>query len=139
MINAPLPFVYAWWTDFREDDPQITGQSRTISIFERTANLVIMSVKYVSHGEAKTAARIVSLKPPDAWHLDWIGDEGNEIGDYKLTRLDSNRTRLRAIFRVSSKTPGAYARSTFLKGVNAGWDKYVPALETDYRKQATVG
>jgi hypothetical protein len=86
-INAPLSFVYAWWTDFSEGDPKITGQKRRLIILERRANRIIMSVRYTSHGRILTAARIVTLKPPNAWHLDWIGDEDEETGDYQLRRL----------------------------------------------------
>jgi len=24
IFNAPIKFVYNWWTDYREDDPQFT-------------------------------------------------------------------------------------------------------------------
>ena len=89
-----------WWTDFREDDVKITGQKRRVTILERTSNRIIMSVRYRSRGKIQNAARIVTLKPPDAWHLDWIGDDQDETGDYKLTRLDNRRTRLSVLFRV---------------------------------------
>jgi hypothetical protein len=79
-----------------------------------------------------TAARIVSLKPPDSWHLDWIGDEYLETGDYELTRLGDRRTRLKAVFRIEDD-PKTLKQSDFQKNGNAAWDKYVPALERDYR------
>ena len=97
-----------------------------------------MSVRYERHGRVITAARIVSLRPPDAWHLDRIADEFDETGDYKLTRIDINKTRLSVTFRVKNKSPAGLTRSAFLKSVNAGWDKYVAVLESDYRKQARL-
>jgi hypothetical protein len=65
-----------------------------------------------------------------------IGDESNETGDYKLPPLGDRKTRLSATFRISPKTSSGQSRSSFVKGVNALWDKYVPALEMDYGKQA---
>jgi hypothetical protein len=129
VINAPLPFVYSWWTDFREDDPKITGQKRRISIFEHTSNRIIMSISHQSHGKTVSAARIVSLMPPDAWQLDWIGDEYDETGDYKLTRIGSGRTKLTTIFKVKPKTANCPDKMSLRKNINAVWDKYIAALE----------
>jgi hypothetical protein len=98
-----------------------------------------MAVRYEDHiieGRPATAARIISLHPPDRWHLDMIGDESNETGDYKLTPLGDHKTRLTATFRVSPKTSSGQSAPRFVKVVNALWDKYVLALEMDYKKQA---
>jgi hypothetical protein len=132
-INAPLSFVYAWWTDFSEGDPKITGQKRRLIILERRANRIIMSVRYTSHGRILTAARIVTLKPPNAWHLDWIGDEDEETGDYQLRRLGARKTGLHATFKVRYRNRKPPPKSAFLKHINELWDKYVAALETDYQ------
>ena len=135
VIDAPLPYVYSWWTDFREDDPKISSQKRRLSILERNAKRIIMSVRYTSHGRVMTAARIVTLKPPNAWHLDWIGDENEETGDYLLRSAGSRKTRLHATFRVNYKHHRSPAKFAFLKSLNEVWDKYIDALERDYRRQ----
>lgn len=135
-IMAPLSFAYAWCTDFREDDPQISGQKRRILMLEKTKGRFIMSATSKSHGRTVTAARIVSLNPPNSWHLDWIGDEHDETGDYRLTRLSGSATRLRMTFKVRNKTPRTSGKAAFVKEINAMWDKYVQALEGDYRNQA---
>ena len=130
MINAPLPFVYSWWTDFREDDWKITGQRRKITIHERTRNRFIMSVKYQGQGKTATAARIVTLKPPDAWHLDWIGDEHDETGDYKLTRVGRNRTKLTVIFKVKPKATSWANKVKRQRIIENVWNKYIAAMES---------
>lgn len=135
-IGAPLPFVYSWWTDFREDDPAITGQSRKVSILEQSPNRFIMSVRYKNGGREMTAARIVSLEPPDAWHLDWIGDEHNETADYKLIRIGKTKTRARATFTVTNKA-GSLNPADFLKDTGVVWDRFLAVLESDYRIQTT--
>jgi hypothetical protein len=137
VITAPLPFVYEWWTDYREDDHKITGQKRTVSILERTTHRVIMSIRYESHGQVMTAVKIVTLNPPNEWHLNWNGDEDDETGEYKLTRMGKNKTRLSATFKVHKKRPTAQTKSEFRKEVNAVWSKYMAALESDYRKKAS--
>lgn len=138
IIRAPLAFAYAWCTDFREDDSQISGQQRRVAILERTPSRFIMSTKSESHGRTVTAARIVTLKPPNAWHLDWIGDEHDETADYKLAQVDTGTTRLNMAFKVHHKTSTAQTKRMFVDEVNSVWDKYVAALENDYQKQATI-
>ena len=125
--------MYAWWTDFREDDPKITGQKRRLAILERNAQRIIMSVRYTSHSRVMTAARVVTLKPPYAWHLDWIGDEFGETGDYRLRSLGARKTKLHAIFKLNYKHRRAPSKLLFLKNTNEMWDKYVAALEKDYQ------
>ena len=133
IINAPLPFVYAWCTDFREDDYKISGQNRRIAIFERTANRFIMSIRDKRNSKVVTAARIVTFNPPNSWHLDWIGDENDERGDYRLTRLGAHKTRLNATFKVKPKASDAPRKSEMQKNVNAAWNRYASALEKDYQ------
>lgn len=133
IVHAPLSYVYAWWTDFREDDSKITGQRRRISILERNAQRIIMSVRYTSHDRVMAAARIVTFKPPNAWHLDWIGDEFDETGEYRLRSLGVRKTRLHATFKVNYKNRRSPSKLSFLKNINQAWDKYAAALEMDYQ------
>ncbi len=134
IINASLPFAYRWCTDFREDDYKISSQKRRIRIYERTTNRLIMSVRDRRSDKLVSAARIVTLKPPDSWHLDWIGDENDEKGDYHLSRLGSHRTRFNATFSVTTKTADAPTKKEMQRSVDAVWDKYTRALEKDYLK-----
>ena len=92
-----------------------------------------MSVRDTSHGRVMTAARIVTLKPPNAWHLDMIGDEIEETGDYRLRSLGVRKTRLDVAFKVNYRNRRAPSKLAFLKNINELWDKYVAALERDYQ------
>jgi len=82
-----------------------------------------------------TAARIVTLKPPNAWYLDWIGDENDETGDYQLRSVGVRKTRLHATFKVNYKNHKSPTKLAFLKNLNKVWDKYVAALERDYARK----
>jgi hypothetical protein len=132
-INAPVSYTFDWCTDFREDDNILSGQKRQIVILERTERRFIMSVKFQHGSKIISVARIVSLAPPNAWHLDWIGDENDETGDYRLTRLSAGKTRLDATFKVKPKTSNAPKKEQMIKSVNSAWNHYISALENDYK------
>lgn len=74
MINAPLDFVYPWCTDFRNDDPNMTGNKNTRRILEKTEERVVYTVDYRDR-KSKGRVSVVTLKPPNAWHLDTAGNE----------------------------------------------------------------
>ncbi|MDA4113300.1 MAG: hypothetical protein OK474_04555 [Thaumarchaeota archaeon] len=64
-IDAPLRYVYDWCTDFREDDPQITGSKSQRKVLEKTKKRVIcVQIYQGADGNQKVALNIVSLKPP---------------------------------------------------------------------------
>jgi len=133
-IDAPLRFVYGWCTDFREDDYRISGSKSRRRILEKTGKRVIYTTREKG---AKTvgAASIVTLHPPNAWHVDSIGDQRDTVGDYRLTRLPDGRTRLDIVFKVKRKSSAAPGRTEFLRHLNNSWDKYVATLEKDYERQ----
>jgi len=134
VINAPLPFVYAWCTDFKEDDYRITGEKKKISILEKKQNRYIISVVDKHGRRPLNAAKVVTLKPPNAWHLDWIGDEDDELADYRLSPVGKRGTRLMVRFKVKNKIPTAANRAQWEKHANYVWDKYVAALERDFSR-----
>ena len=87
IIDAPLPYVYEWCTDFREDDGEITGSNSKRKILEKTERRVIYTVAYMEDGIEKGHVSVVMLNPPNSWHLDTAGDEvEQETGDYKLRK-----------------------------------------------------
>lgn len=97
-IEAPLRFVFNWATDFKETDPKITGSSIKRSILLRTKHRVVYADSYRSDSKPLIGASVVTLHPPNSWHLDYISDEDNEIGDYLLTPLGRGKTRIDMTF-----------------------------------------
>ena len=134
VINAPLEFVYAWCTDFRNDDPNMTGNKNTRRILEKTKDRVVYAVDYTDEN-SKGHVSVVTLKPPNGWHLDTAGNEQDiEVADYKLTKLERNKTRLDIVFKetyVGVKAPSAAALTAH---VGELWDKYIVHLMQDYGK-----
>lgn len=135
IIHAPLPFVYNWCTDYRESDPKITDSKAKRKILLKTVRRVIYTSAYRSGGKPKTAVNVVTLYPPKWWHLDFIGDEDDETGDYKLTRLGPRKTRLDMSFIEHYKMRKAPTKAEDAKHTHEVWDKYVAALERDYARR----
>jgi len=135
IIDAPLPYVYEWCTDFREDDGKITGSKSKRKILEKNERRVIYTVDYTEDGMEKGHVSVVMLNPPNSWHLDTAGDDmEQETGDYKLTKLGKNKTRLDMVFKVNYgkavrkiPTPKELADDS-----DEFWDKLVNGLRQDY-------
>jgi hypothetical protein len=132
IIHAPIRFVYDWCTDYRETDPQITGSKSKRKILMKTKHRVIWIVSYRSSGRRRSAVDVVTLHPPKAWHLDFIGNEADETADYTLTPLGARKTRLDITVKVHYKIPNAPSEVQDVKGLHEAWDKYAAALEKDY-------
>jgi hypothetical protein len=135
VINAPLSFVFKWCTDYREDDNKITGSRNCRKILQRTKRRVVYVTTYFpKSGRAKMGVNLVTLRPPNSWHLDFVGEEEDEEGDYRLTRLAPRKTRLDMKFSEKYKVPHAPTQVEDMQQVEAIWDKYVAALERDYAR-----
>jgi hypothetical protein len=134
IIHAPLQFVYDWCTDYRESDPQITGTRSKRKVLMKTKHRVIWVASYPSSGKTRNAVDVVTLHPPNAWHLDFIGDEDDLTGDYTLTSLGARKTKLDMTFKVHYKVRNAPSKAQDVKGLHEVWDKYVAALQKDYAR-----
>jgi len=142
-IEAPLSFVYDWCTDFQEDDPKITGSKSGRKILEKSEKRVIYTVSLVENGKDEGHVSIVSLKPPNSWHLDTAGNEmEKEVGDYKLSKLGKNKTRLDMVFTLDyskavKKVPTSKELADDLSNF---WDKLIDGLMKDYKtaKEASI-
>ncbi|MFI5421228.1 MAG: hypothetical protein ACHQ1H_09710 [Nitrososphaerales archaeon] len=137
VIEAPLLFVYDWCTDYREDDGKLTGSRRKIRILEKTKSRAIYTSSRVENGKLIGRVSIVSLKPPNAWHLETAGDPLEQYtGDYKLTKLSSNKTRLDMVFDTKygphAKVP---TKEWWEEDSSKDWDKLIFALMKDYSKR----
>ena len=133
-FNAPIKFVYDWCTDYREDDPQITGATYRRIILEKSKRRVIFaSEKKGFDGLPKIAVRILTLSPKDfSWHLDYFSEEDLEHGDYKLKKIGKDITRLDMIFRNKWKKGGGPTKEQLHAETEGSWNGYGPALDRDY-------
>lgn len=99
----------------------------------RTKHRVIYTSDYTSHGKAMSGVNVVTLFPLKAWHLDYVGDEDDEIGDYKLTPLGRGKTRLDMTFTERYRVSNGPSTAEYAEIVSRIWDKYIAALEKEYK------
>ncbi len=132
-FDAPLDYVFAWCTDFREDDNKLIGSKTVRKILEKTPERVIWRVRYNEGKGFAEGVRAVWLHPPDAWHLDTCGD-GRELGEYRLKALGKNKTRLNMKFVVTydSEDEVEDEEEWVADGVEH-WKIYRKALEADFK------
>ena len=136
-IDAPRRYVYDWCTDYRDTDPQITGSKSQRRVLEKTKKRAIYVQIYEgADGKEKVAVDIVTLKPPSSWHLDYFGEEDDEIGEYRLTKLREGKTRLDMVFKEKWKDIARIPSiEEQIRSTNEVWDKYVAALEKEYKSR----
>jgi hypothetical protein len=133
-LNAPIGFVYAWCTDYREDDPKMLGSKVRRRFHEKTEKRVIWTITGEDLPTGTDPVRVVWLRPPNAWHLETCGDE-TLVGDYKLTTVGKNRTRLDMTFTKTYRSKkDVVDKETFERGTLDHWDHYAKFLEREYRK-----
>jgi hypothetical protein len=132
IINAPLRFVFDWCTDFREDDNQITGSKTQRKIMQKTKRRAIYISTYERDGRKVSGVNIVTLKPPKAWYLEYVGEEEDEIGSYKLKRLGPGKTRLDMTFTEKYTISNAPTKEEDRNQTQQMWNRYVAALERDF-------
>lgn len=131
-FNAPMKYVHEWCTDYREDDSKLIGAKFVRHIIERSKNRVVWIAHSNPDGDDVEVLRYVTLKPPNAWHLDGVGEPENIKGEYRLSSLGKERTRLEMKFRVAYKSKRPVPKKVW-EGDNArDWERYKAALEKDY-------
>jgi hypothetical protein len=132
-FNVPLDYVFAWCTDFREDDNKMIGSKTRRHFLERTKERFVWVVNYKDDGKDKEGIRAVWLHPPDSWHLDTCGD-GREVGDYKLTRLGKTKTRLDMKFvETYDSLEEVEDKKEWEADGKKHWAIYKKALEADFK------
>ena len=134
IISAPVRFVYNWCTDFREDDNKLSGSKTRRIMLQKTKRRVVYISAFKWTGRSRYGVQIVTLRPPNRWHLDYFGEEADEIGDYRLTKFGPRRTRLDMTFKEEYKISGAPTRKQETKQTSEVWGRYVAVLERDYAR-----
>jgi len=137
IFNVPIKFAYDWYTDYSPEDSKIIGSKFPRIILDKAKQRVVYAgYKPGEDGKPKLAVRVVTLHPKTySWHLDYFAEEDAEVGEYKLTRLGQNKTRLDMTLRNKWKHGKGPSKEEFESGSREDWDKYALALESDYRNR----
>ncbi len=132
VFRAPLRFVFSWCTDYRPSDAKLEKEDYIRRIIERTSRKVIFEdLDFLGVERA-----IVSLHPPDRWHMDNTGIRRDLKADYALSSLPRDRTQLHVRWKVWPKTAESNKLSKAERERSAAsmWRKFAAALERDYKR-----
>jgi len=132
IFDVPLAYVYNWCTDFSDDDPKIIDASYTRHVIEKTKKRAIWIQHYTQDGVAKEGVRIVTLTPPDSWHLESVNEELYRTGDYTLASLGRKRTKLEIVIKTRYLSIPAESPTKLKESLSDDWDKYKAALEKEF-------
>jgi hypothetical protein len=136
ILHVPLAFAFRWCTDFRPDDAGREGETYERRILERTPRRVVYEDLETTPTGWRWARHAVTLKPPNRWHSDSVGNYRDANLDYSLTPLGPQRTRftLRWKRRPSGLGGKPLSRKTIEKSTLSAWRNFAKAMESDYRK-----
>ena len=132
-FRAPLPDVYAWCTEFRDSDPDLSRvRLRTRRVIRREGDLIemeesgIMAFPFVARFH-------VRLQPPDGWEADARSNMGYTHNTYRLFS-DTEGTRLEMTFDVHLtglyRLFAPFARGFIVRKTSREWDDYVSAMQS---------
>ena len=135
-FRAPLAFAFAWCTDYTPQDASLEGESYQRKIIERTPRRIIFEDLEESEAGWDWSRDVVTLRPPNRWHMDGIGNHHDVTADYVLSPLPDGRTWLDVRWRRRPKTPDAKKRTKAEREASAtrAWKRFGAAMERDYHR-----
>ena len=135
-FRAPLSYVYAWCTDYSPEDPKLEGEDSQRKVIRRSRRHVTLEDMEESPTGWYWARLEVELHPPNRWHLEGKGNTVQVRGDYQLTALPGDRTRLDLRWRRRPSLLPFVRRSKkeAERSSTQAWQRFGRALERDYRK-----
>ena len=133
-FRAPIEFVFAWCTDYTPGDAALENEAYQRKIIERTPRAVIFEDLEESQDGWDWSRAVVSLHPPNRWHMDGIGNNRDVMADYALSRLPDGRTRLDLRWKRRPHVPDAKRRTKAEHEASStrSWKMFASALEKDY-------
>ena len=135
-FRVPLDFVFAWCTDYTPEDPALEKEKYKRKIIERTPRRVIFEDLEESKNGWDWQRAVVSLSPPNRWHMDGVGNNRDVEADYVLSSLRDGRTRLDLRWKRRPKVADATRRTKAEREASAtrAWKRFAAALERDYNR-----
>ncbi len=135
-FRVPLDFAFAWCTDYTPEDASLEGESYQRKIVERTQRRVVFEDLEDSKEGWFWGRDEVTLRPPNRWHMDGVGNHRDVTADYVLTRLPDGRTQLELRWRrrpngpEAKRIPKAQREADTLRA----WKRFGKAMERDFRR-----
>lgn len=135
-FGVPVHFAFAWCTDYSPEDAGLEGESYQRKIVDRTARRVIFEDLEESDTGWIWSRDVVTLRPPNRWHMDGVGNRRDVMADYVLSALPDGRTLLDLRWRRRPNVPEAKKLTKAEReasGMHA-WKQFAAAMEKDYRR-----
>ena len=134
-FRVPLDYAFAWCTDFSPEDASLEGESYQRKIIERTPRRVVFEDLEESGGGWIWSRDVVTLRPPNRWHMDGFGNRRDVTADYLLSSLPDGRTQLELRWRRHPTVPEVkkLTRAQREASTTTAWKRFGAAMERDYR------
>ena len=135
-FGVPLDFAFAWCTDYTPEDASLEGESYTRKIIERTPHRVIFEDLEDAADGWVWGRDVVTLHPPNRWHMDGVGNRRDVTADYVLSPLPDGRTRFDLRWSRRPKVPETKRLTKVEREASAmrAWKHFAVAMERDYRR-----
>ncbi len=132
-FDVPLGYAFAWCTDYTPQDAALEGESYTRKVIERSERRVVFEDLQETENGWVWARDIVTLRPPNRWHLESTGSHRDVTGDYTLTKLADGRTRFELRWWRQPHGPGKkIPRAKREKETTKAWKKFAKAMREDF-------
>ena len=135
-FRAPLPFVFRWCTDYRPDDGRLEHETFERRVLSRTPRQVVYEDLDRMPNGWSWRRHVVTLRPPNRWWSDSVGNYRDFRLEYELRELPGDRTEMRFVGRRAPAilgSPNPPVRE-FVRSMETSWRHFGKQLERDYRR-----
>lgn len=139
-FRVPLDFAFTWCTDYTPEDAKIEGETYQRKIIERTPRRVVFEDLEEMEDGWNWGRDVVTLHPPNRWHMDGVGNRRDVTADYALSSLADDQTRLDLRWRRRPKDAAAPQPTKAQREADAlrAWKRFGVAMERDYERSRRV-
>ncbi len=132
-FGVPLDFAFTWCTDYTPEDASLEGESYQRKIIERTSHRLIFEDLEESDDGWNWSRDVVTLRPPNRWHMDGIGNRRDVTADYVLSPLPDGRTRFDLRWSRRPKVPEGkkLTKADREASTMRAWKRFAAAMESD--------
>ncbi|HUZ79722.1 MAG TPA: hypothetical protein VMV28_03790 [Thermoplasmata archaeon] len=135
VFRAPLPFVYAWCTDYTNADRRLQGDPGSRQIIKKTSRSALYEdLNETPHGWM-WSRQTVTFQPPDRWRATAIGNYRTWNLEHCLRQLPDGRTEftMRGERRATSLGVTNPPKTVLERELQIMWRNLGNALERSYR------
>ena len=135
-FRVPMDYAFAWCTDYTPDDGRLEGEKYERRIIERSARCVVFEDLEDTKEGWLWNRDVVTLRPPNRWHMDGIASRADVTADYVLTNLPNGRTQLDLRWRRRPRISGLKQPTKAQREASTlvAWKRFGAAMERDYRR-----